>query len=295
MAIALRAFSICSPRKLHSRDSKFISENRTNLLKRQWGRSFCLNSFHCLKLAGNMKSTKIEAASVLASLAGDKSKVVDFYILGEAKEGVDALQIRSVQESLWSLQYKIPGVVTAFIGTLSHWRCHNERQFNFAVVFRFSTEAAYRNFAQNEEFKNLLQSDICKSRLTLVIQQYVGNDLETIFRKGEVFEEGFDHVLVTQLYESQNAEDAVQFLSVLGDVATQSEIKSDATSLGTVLECSDTNFDGPLLVLATHLGTRQGVENWQSAPPLQQLWSENGNGLVKAEMSFAIRLDTDEL
>ena len=288
--------SLClSPTKSGVRQVSIGRQKSVTHTRRHTIASFSSNLVHMTRIS---KCSRL-AASASEVLARDESKtaVVDFYLLGQSRDGIDLTQIRSVQESLWSVQYAIPGVVASFFGSVPECRCHDDRTFDFAIVFRFSNAAACKNFLENERFSTLLKTSFQEASsdlLTFTIQQHVMNDLETIFRKGPQFEEGCDHVIVTQLAESQNAEDAIQFLSVLGEVTTQSEIGASSTSLGTLVETSDAQLQSELLIMATHVGNVQGVKNLEAMPPVQQLWEENGNGLLRAVISFAIQLDTSE-
>ena len=227
----------------------------------------------------------------------DTSLVTDFYVLGKAKVGVGAGEIKAVEESLWSLQYSIPGAVTAFMGSVSQCRRRTGSAFDFAVCFRFQNPLTLQRFSQNEAFQKqwegaLLQK--CEHHLTLVAQQRVCNELETLFRRGALFEEGVDHLLLMRLLDTSSAEAAVQFASVLSDVLQNSEIGAVSTSLGVLSESSDPRLSGEHLVLASHLSGSRGVTHLEAMPPIEQLWEENGNGLLRAELSFAFEPDREQ-
>lgn len=227
------------------------------------------------------------------TLCASTTSVTDCYILGRGKQGLMWEDVRSTQESLWSLQYTIPGVVTSFIGSVIQPRFRDERNLDFGIVYRFSNEINCSRFLEDEKFletkKNRLES-ISDDVLTLTIRQTVDNVLETVFRKGELYEYGVDHLIVTRLNPGNKDDDAVQFLSVLGDVAKASDVGAVSTSVGTVLSSSDpTMVNGR--VLACHLNTASGAKVFEEIPPVRQLWEENGNGLLTAQLTCTIRLD----
>ena len=226
----------------------------------------------------------------------DTSLVTDFYVLGKAKDGVDKAEIKMVEESLWSLQYSISGVVTAFLGPVSHCRQRTGSAFDFAVCFRFQNHLAFQRFSQNEGFQKQWEGALmekCENHLTLVTQQRVRNELEILFRRGALFEEGSDHLLLMRLLDTSSAEAAVQFAAVLSDVLQNSEIGAVSTSLGVLSESSDPTLSGEHLVLASHLSQTRGVTHLESMPPIEQLWEDNGNGLLRAELSFAFEQDKE--
>lgn len=245
------------------------------------------------KHAGFINSSQFRGLRISASAEGTASgtTVVDCYLLGCRKEDVKEEDVRAVQETLWSLQYTIPGVVSATFGSIPRCTRADGHPFDFAVFYRFSNETGFQRFINDTEFKAIQSSSlkaICTTSCTLVIRQELPNDLEAVFRKGEKFESGYDHLMLTRVMGSQSME-SMDFLSVLGEVAKQSETGAVCSSVGTVLEASDSEFEG-LLVLASHMGSMKGIEAFEQAPPLAQLWDSNGNGLMKAELSLAIQL-----
>ena len=86
-------------------------------------------------------------------------------------------------------------------------------------------------------------------------------------------------------------------LKIVTSDAFSREKRDHMAALGadlTLVETSDAQLQSELLIMATHVGNVQGVKNLEAMPPVQQLWEENGNGLLRAVISFAIQLDTSE-
>jgi len=164
-----------------------------------------------------------------------KTSVVDYYLLRASSKEVEEAEVLGVQEKLWSLQYAVPGVVTAFLGEVGQCQGAN---FDFAVVYRFSNSTACERFVESDMFRSIRKEDVsrvCSNTLSLVVQMEIESELDTLFRRGQTFEEGCDCLLVTRLSGSASSEDCTNFLAALCEISALPEFGGAAASVGKVI------------------------------------------------------------
>lgn len=217
------------------------------------------------------------------SVSRGTTPVFDYFLLTQKESKVENEFVQMALEEVWGLQYKIPGVVAAFIGPVIK---STNLSFDSAVFFRFSNAEIFKSFIEKSSIRSKIQDDfkdLFQSHKGVLIQHQVANEMESIFRKGELFETGFEHILCCQLISKYSTEEAKEFLTALCQIAKTTEIGAIESSVG-IIE-SETSSQ---LVMVNHFSDEQGIELLENTPPVQQLWNENGNGLIKAEYSFCM-------
>eukprot|EP00210_Caulerpa_lentillifera_P006780 g6479.t1 len=213
------------------------------------------------------------------------TSVFDYFLLMQTQNGFENQEVQFALEELWGLQYKVPGVVTGFIGPTIKARGLSS---DSAVFFRFSNLQAFESFIQKSSITEKLQDEfrpLFQTHEGFLIRHQVANEMESIFRKGESFETGLEHVISCRLISETSRKEAEEFLSALCEIAKTTEIEAVESSTG-VLHHEDSNQ----LVMINHFSDINGIELLENAPPVKQLWSENGNGLIKAEFSFCMNI-----
>jgi len=209
--------------------------------------------------------------------------VFDYFLLTQSESKVENEVVQMALEEVWGLQYKIPGVVAAFIGPIIK---STNLSFDSAVFFRFSNVEIFKSFIERSSINSKIQDefkDLFQTHEGVLIQHPVENEMESIFRKGELFETGFEHILCCQLISKDSMKEAEEFLTALCQIAKTTEIGAVESSVG-IIESEDASQ----LIMVNHFSDEQGIELLENAPPVQQLWNENGNGLIKAEYSFCM-------
>lgn len=164
-------------------------------------------------------------------------------------------QISEVIDSAWSLQYMVRGPVCGSAGSIetsllptSVTSSVNEEDakrqallasFNNAVLFRYANQETLNGFMSHAKTKLMLDemsTDASKSTrgiASLTFSVEVPNDLESIFRRGDSWEEGVE--LFMGLRGTGAAEeDIAEFMALINQLATSSVYGALQSGVGRV-------------------------------------------------------------
>lgn len=185
--------------------------------------------------------------------------MVEFLWLLKARPDAAAEQVEALLDSLWSLQYLVPaGILCASAGPVvscvayqqqqqelgqqqqqsaqapSSWQCG----FTHAVHFRLGNRASLEHLLVHPLMASSRDAvdALCSAASQLVFEGMVAKRLEALFRRGEEYEAGVEHVLLLQPGAGGGA-GADEFLSNLASLAESSVAGGIQASHGAVISC----------------------------------------------------------
>eukprot|EP00775_Hariotina_reticulata_P013471 gene13471-13597_t len=219
----------------------------------------------------------------------------------DAKPDGDAEEMEVLLDSLWSLQYMIPCIMYAAAGTVVSCVLHTKQPhqqpdsscnsesskkqlsngavgkleqnaalamqhdlYTHAVHFRLSNRMALNSFKAHPLMFQMQQqvSDLCTGSAEIVFEGTISKRLEALFRRGEEFASGVEHVLLLQP-GSNGSIGADTFLSQLGALAESSVAGGIQASHGAVLSCAPA---AATHVLMTRFAAYQQVQQLLQTP-----------------------------
>lgn len=191
----------------------------------------------------------------------EKASVVELLWLLKAKSDADPEQIEVLLDSLWSLQYMVPaGILCAAAGPVvscttypcatqqlqqlmsaeqqqqpkGQWQCG----FTHAVHFRLANRLKLEHLMAHPLMASSRDAvaELCTDHAQLVFEGMVTKRLEALFRRGEEFESGVEHILLLQP-GANGGLGADDFLSQLAGLAESSVAGGIQASHGAVISC----------------------------------------------------------
>lgn len=237
-----------------------------------------------------------------ATSAGpEKASVVELLWLLKARSDVDPEEIEVLLDALWSLQYMVPaGILCASAGPVVSCVAYNPTQqqsqaqpaeqqpslpsssqaaqqtsrqldkgqwqcgFTHAVHFRLASRLQLEHLMAHPLMgSGRDQVDaVCNDHAQLVFEGMVTKRLEALFRRGEEFESGVEHVLLLQP-GANGGLGADAFLSQLAELAESSVAGGIQTSHGAVISCVHA---AATHVLMTRFAALQQVQQLLNTP-----------------------------
>lgn len=236
-----------------------------------------------------------------ATAAGpEKASVVELLWLLKARSDADPAQVEVLLDSLWSLQYMVPaGILCAAAGPVVSCVAYNpseeqqqqeqeqqsqassseqqqpqqqQQQYKDSAQCGF-THAVHFRLASRLHLEHLMAhplmassrdqvADMCTDHAQLVFEGMVTKRLEALFRRGEEFESGVEHVLLLQP-GANGGLGADAFLAQLAELAESSVAGGIQASHGAVISCVHA---AATHVLMTRFAVMQQVQQLLSTP-----------------------------
>lgn len=253
---------------------------------------------------------------------------MEYLLLVQAKPDADAEEMEVLLDSLWSLQYMIPCVMYAAAGTIINGIAHNKRpppqqpdlatgssqtqQFNkpvsepqqnaatpvhpdlytHAVHFRLSNRSALDSFMAHPLMSQMQEQvrELCTRSAHIIFEGSVTKRLEALFRRGEEFASGVEHVLLLQP-GSNGGIGADVFLEQLGALAESSVAGGIQASHGAVLSSENA---AATHVLMTRFAAPQQVQQLLQTPAGAAVLQGDMRVPLVAGSSFAINMQPTE-
>ena len=244
--------------------------------------------------------------SASASASASTMAVPQTLTLFSLPENSSAEQISEVVDSAWSLQYMVRGPVCGSAGSIetsllptSVTSSVNEEDakrqallasFNNAVLFRYANMETLDGFMSHAKTKLMLDemsSDASKSTrgiASLTFSVDVPNDLESIFRRGDVWEDGVELFMGLRRTGGEDADDAddadadaVEFMALVNQLATSSAYGALQSGVGRVASGDGSTQGVTFHSLHDETGAREEVES-----------------LLGCEMIYAVRFEDDK-
>ncbi|QDZ18617.1 hypothetical protein A3770_02p11350 [Chloropicon primus] len=137
----------------------------------------------------------------------EQSVVEQLIFLRIDPEQVEPEDARECVENIWSLQYQTAGVVCSSAGASLEEKIGSGLlgspkglgYFTHAVHFRFPGRDQMDTFVQSPVVQKVFAKEFtssCADRAALSFVSSIPEDLFAIFRKGQDWDEGFDHLMV---------------------------------------------------------------------------------------------------
>jgi hypothetical protein len=152
--------------------------------------------------------------------------VVEHLVLMRAQEGAAPEAMEAVLDSLWSLQYMVPGVMCAAAAPVSTWNqpgaaTGSSAPYTHLVHFRLGSLQALQQFTSHPLYSRTLAEaadPMCSCMRQVSFQGMLPKDMEALFKRGDQLETGWLQVLLLGPGPTQPL-DAGAFVSRLAQLA----------------------------------------------------------------------------
>ena len=154
------------------------------------------------------RPSRVRASSAGSGANSKKSQPVveHLLLLRIDPDEVSSADARKCIENLWSLQYQMGGVICSSAGESDPTKAKSGlegdvSQYTHAVHFRFPARAQLDAFLSSPTVQKMQEEEIaenCVGAASLSFESSIPEDLFAIFRKGQDWEEGFDHAVVIE-------------------------------------------------------------------------------------------------
>jgi hypothetical protein len=246
---------------------------------------------------------------------------VELLWLLKARPDADAEAVAQLLDALWSLQYMVPaGIMCAAAGPVVACTAYTQRQqqqqageapslppppqapagggdgwqcgFTHAVHFRLANRASLEHLMVHPLMAASRDAvdQLCTSSSQLVFEGLVAKRLEALFRRGEEFEAGVEHVLLLQPGASGGV-GADAFLCQLAALAESSVAGSIQASHGAVISCVHA---AATHVLMTRFAAPQQVQLLHGTPACGAVVAGDARVPVVAVGSVSISIQPTE-
>jgi hypothetical protein len=224
----------------------------------------------------------------------EKAAVLEYLLLLQANETASDEEITIALDTVWSLQYMARNIVCASAGAITSITSSPSNQapsaaalnFTHVVHFRLMSRGAFEEFMAHPMTAKVMSETIaplCKQTAQVVFEGLVTKQLEALFRRGEEFESGLEHVIM-MVPGQANPADAQAFLGQLATLAESSVAGGIQASYGAALCCP--HLDGCTHVFMTRFAAKQQIQQFLMTPPCQAVLSHDSRLPVWACMSF---------
>ena len=224
----------------------------------------------------------------------EKAAVVEYLLLLQAKEGASAEDIEVALDTVWSLQYMARNIICASAGAITSITYSPSNRapaaaalnFTHVVHFRLMSRGAFEEFMANPTTAKVMTETVaplCEQTAQVVFEGLVTKQLEALFRRGEEFETGLEHVIM-MVPGQANPADAQAFLAQLATLAESSVAGGIQASFGAALCCP--HLDGCTHVFMTRFAAKQQIQQFLLTPPCQAVLAHDPRLPVWACMSF---------
>jgi hypothetical protein len=231
-------------------------------------------------------------------------------------------------DSLWSLQYMVPSIMYASAGNITACTLCNKQDaqqqqqqqqqnqyeaeaagaadpssqqqqqqpvpgmFTHAVHYRLSSRSALETLLLHPMTAALQEriSSECAASAQLVFEGAITKRLEALFRRGDEYASGVEHILLLQPGASGGA-DADVFLERLAALAESSVAGGIQASYGAVISCAHT---AATHVLMTRFAAAQQVQQLLATPACAAVMARDPRVPVVAASSLCISIQPTE-
>ena len=152
---------------------------------------------------------------------GKKSQAVleHLILLRMDPDEVEAEQAKSCVENLWSLQYQMGGVICSSAGAsdAKRWKAllgdssldsESVCRYTHAVHFRFPGRPQLDAFLESTVVRKIRDTEVAATGATTIARTFestIPEDLFAIFRKGQDWDEGYEHLVVVKCDSAASA------------------------------------------------------------------------------------------
>ena len=165
--------------------------------------------------------------------------------------------------------------------------------FSHAVLFRYGQDRVMQSFLGHGCTVEILEKAVETTAVTLSTLTFstsVPSELESIFRRGSEWDEGYEFIARVGVQEGASAEDAREFLDLTQQLAMSSAFGAvQAVSGRCSTDDDDCTTSVDFMVLA-RFQTKQQVEAFVQCPPVAAMMSGNELSPLKTEWAAALEV-----
>lgn len=251
--------------------------------------------------------------------------VIEYLLLLQAQPGSDPDDMEVLLDSLWSLQYMVPFIMYASAGNITACTLCNKQDvqqqqqqqytqqeaeaaagadpgaqqqqlvpgmFTHAVHYRLSSRSALETLLLHPMMAAMQEqiSSRCAASAQLVFEGTVTKRLEALFRRGDEYASGVEHILLLQPGLSGGA-GADEFLERLAALAESSVAGGIQASYGAVISCAHA---AATHVLMTRFAAAQQVQQLLATPACAAVMARDARVPVVAASSLCICIQPTE-
>ena len=178
---------------------------------------------HCHKLGHRLKPRSLGGVE---GTSKKKAQVVveHLMLLRLDPDRVGQDEAKTCIENLWSLQYQVGGVICSSAGAnnetlaehLSQLQVKNREAFGYythAVHFRFPGTAQLDAFLASPVLSKMQEEEVaarCSDMMTISFEASIPEDLFAIFRKGQDWDEGYEHLALMECEDTEEMSQRMQ-------------------------------------------------------------------------------------
>lgn len=167
------------------------------------------------------KPSAVDCKRVTSALGFPARKVMEHLVLFKMSKDLTDDQEKDMLDHLYTLQYHYRHIIAISVGRIFSKR---SKGFTHALFARFASKEALAGYYEHPSRKSVLDQFVmpyCEDLLTLDFEGEVEEDIETIFRRGDFFEEGIEHLVLVKVKDSSAPEDHQSMLASLKELPTK--------------------------------------------------------------------------
>eukprot|EP00897_Mesotaenium_endlicherianum_P005383 jgi/Mesen1/4873/ME000244S04050 len=168
------------------------------------------------KNATNMRG--IAAQTGEAETAQKTRKVIEHLVLFKMKEDFEQSQEKDMLDNLYSLQYHYRNILAVSVGRIFSKRSNG---FTHALFVRFPSQEALAQYTIHPSHTSVVEQYIkpyLEDILAVDFEADVEEDIEAIFRRGEDFEQGVEHLVLVKVKEGVSPEASQDMITALAEL-----------------------------------------------------------------------------
>lgn len=149
-------------------------------------------------------------------------KVVEHVVLFKMQDGFeDSPSEKDMLDHLYTLQYHYRNILAVSLGRIYSKRSQG---YTHALIMRFPDQRALEDYAVHPSHSRVLAQFVmpyCEDVVAVDYEADVEEDIEAIFRRGEMFESGIEHVVLLKVKEGATGEQRTALVNALSRLPEQ--------------------------------------------------------------------------
>ncbi|XP_024520979.1 stress-response A/B barrel domain-containing protein UP3 isoform X2 [Selaginella moellendorffii] len=146
-------------------------------------------------------------------------KVVDHLVLLKMKEDLTEEQETTMLDNVYTLQYHFRGILCVSLGRILS---ENQERCTHGILMRFASKDLLLKYNEHPTHSKVAKEFVlpyCNGFITADFEAEVEDSLEPLFRRGEEFESGIEHIILLKVSESASADRVQDMLQSLCKLA----------------------------------------------------------------------------
>ncbi|XP_024517916.1 stress-response A/B barrel domain-containing protein UP3 isoform X3 [Selaginella moellendorffii] len=142
-------------------------------------------------------------------------KVVDHLVLLKMKEDLTEEQETTMLDNVYTLQYHFRGILCVSLGRILS---ENQERCTHGILMRFASKDLLLKYNEHPTHSKVAKEFVlpyCNGFITADFEAEVEDSLEPLFRRGEEFESGIEHIILLKVSESASADRVQDMLQSL--------------------------------------------------------------------------------